>query len=85
MVGLEYGASGHGRVVECECFFGVVDGLDFVGARWGFEEEVSCGAVEHFLVGWGTASLVDAEGVVYGDLAALATAGGECESWVWAC
>lgn len=82
VVGLEDGAGGHGGVVDGYGFFGVVDGLDFVVARGGEEEEVGGGAVEHFPVGRGAAAVINAEGVVDGDVVvAGGAAEGEGEGW----
>lgn len=79
VVRLEDGASGHSGVIDDERFFVVVDGLDFVVAGGGLEEEVG-GAVEHFRELWGAATVVDAEWVLDAHVAAEVAAEGETES-----
>lgn len=80
VVRLENGAGGHGGVKHNNALLGVIEGLDLVAARGGKEEEAGVGAVEQAPELGGTASVVDAKGVINGDVVAevAAEGGGGC-------
>lgn len=79
MVWLENGAGGHGGVEYHDGLLVVIDGLDLVAAGGGEEEEAGVGAVERAAELGGAAAVVDAEGVVDGDVVAeVAAEGGGC-------
>lgn len=80
---LKNSTSGHVRVVNCKSLRLVIYGLNFVVTIWGDEEErkgrgVAC---EHVAELWGSATVVDAEGVVDWSCAALRAAVGGGGEW----
>lgn len=81
VVRLEYGASGHGGVVDYHGFLVVVDGLDLVAAGRGQEEQliihIIVAAVEHTAELRRAATSIDAEWIVYGDVSTGVAARGQ--------
>ncbi|PON93064.1 hypothetical protein TorRG33x02_109700 [Trema orientale] len=75
VVRLQNGAGGHGGVVYHHCLLVVVDGFHLVVARRGQEEQFSA-AVEHVPELWRPATVVHAERVLYGNVAAGGAASG---------
>lgn len=74
VVRLEDGAGGHGGVEYYDGFLVVVYGLDFVTTGGSEEEEVGGRAVENAAELGGAAAVVNAEGIVNGNVVAESAA-----------